>query len=70
MLGPLGYLFPTCSSERGRVCPNLTEMDGFFWLDEVNCQGKETSLLNCTHNNIGVHDCELKEAVTVVCYSK
>ena len=68
MLGQLGYLFPTCSSERGGVC--VEEIDGFFWLDEVSCQENETSLLNCRHDNFGVHDCEPKEAVTVVCYSK
>ena len=50
------------------MCP--TETDGVFWLDEVNCQGKEKSLLNCTHDKFGVHDCEPKEAVTVVCSSK
>ena len=44
--------------------------DGIFWLDEVNCKGNEGRLDNCTHNNIGEHDCTLAEAVTVVCSSK
>ncbi|CAI8048574.1 Scavenger receptor cysteine-rich domain superfamily protein [Geodia barretti] len=56
------------SGEKGKMCPNLN--DGIFWLDEVNCTGDEGRLDNCTHNNIGEHDCTLAEAVTVVCSSK
>ncbi|CAI8047423.1 Scavenger receptor cysteine-rich domain superfamily protein [Geodia barretti] len=56
------------SGEKGKMCPNLN--DGIFWLDEVNCTGDEGRLDNCTHNNIGEHDCTLAEAVTVICSSK
>jgi hypothetical protein len=53
------------SGEKGKICPNVS--DGTFWLDEVNCKGDEGRLDNCTHSNIGEHDCTLAEAVTVVC---
>ena len=38
-------------------------------LDEVRCTGTETSLLNCTHNGIGVYgdDCTHFDDVGIIC---
>ena len=36
-------------------------------LDEVRCTGTETSLLNCTHNGIGSHDCLHFDDVGIIC---
>ena len=43
--------------------------DGMFWLDEVYCAERKTNLLDCVHNDIGVHDCIDTEAVQVKCYN-
>ena len=41
---------------------------GPIWLDNVNCRGYESSLLNCAHGGIGRHDCSHGEDASVACY--
>ena len=38
-----------------------------IWLDNVDCQGYELSLLDCDINRIGSHDCQHSEDVEIGC---
>lgn len=39
----------------------------FFLLDDVQCLGSESTLINCMHPPFGVHNCGSSEAVFVTC---
>ena len=40
---------------------------GQIWLDDVQCNGDETSLAECGHNGWGVHNCGHGEDVSIAC---
>ena len=40
---------------------------GRIWLDNVNCRGTESRLIDCSANEVGVHDCDHTEDAGVRC---
>ena len=43
------------------------EGSGPSWMSDVNCQGREASLFNCTHAGWGVEFCNYGDDASVVC---
>ena len=43
------------------------EGSGTIWLDDLLCSGNESSLLQCPHAGLGVHNCRHSEDAGVVC---
>ena len=48
-------------------CAAFGEGTGPIILDEVQCAGTESTLLNCPANQIGMHDCGHYEDAGIVC---
>ena len=61
----LGY-----SRGSARVSAYFGEGSGLILLDNVNCNGGESSIFECHHNNFGEHDCSHNEDAGVVCYGE
>ena len=43
---------------------------GLILLDDVNCNGRESTIFTCSHRNFGEHDCRHYEDVGVMCYGE
>jgi len=43
---------------------------GTIWLDDVHCNGTETSISYCRHRSWGSHDCRHDEDVSVSCFNE
>ena len=40
---------------------------GQVWLDDVNCDGTELAIENCSHNGWGINNCDSEEDAVVEC---
>ena len=40
---------------------------GIIHLDNVQCNGSESILANCSHRGVGVHNCQPSEDAGVIC---
>lgn len=43
---------------------------GPIWMDEVDCSGDESSIIECSHNGFANQDCYHDEDVGVICEGK
>ena len=51
-----------------QISPSLTQT-GPILLDDVTCRGTESTLFECIHNEVGLHNCAHSEDAGVVCTS-
>ena len=62
----LGYSSAVSAPHRAR----FGQGSGKIWLDDVQCQGNESSIVNCRHRPWGEHNCGHYEDASVICSSK
>ena len=78
MQGQLGYIHPEFGKALGALSGNSlidpngsnTRENNKFWLDDLLCEGTESSLIDCPRNGnaIGQHNCRKDEHAGAVCY--
>ena len=68
MIIPMEYFLTLHAGSQAFHHARFGEGTGSIWLDDVNCDGNETSLINCpTHSASGIHNCGHYEDAGVRC---
>ena len=67
MLLLIGLCFYICSFSGEDLNEKYGGGTGPIWLDNVNCNGSETDIGNCSHRGWGTHDCGHIEDVSIRC---
>ena len=57
----------TYTGATSRCCAGYGRGSGSIWLDDVQCDGTERRLLNCTSQALGTHNCGHSEDAGVTC---
>ena len=65
-----GFEVPTCSYTAMNM--SLVEGSGEIWLDDLDCNGNEKSIIECKRHSqpIGYDNCEHSEDIGVICSRK
>ena len=64
LCGQLG--FPSTEKSQSYRAP-LKDADTVYWLDQVKCQGWESSIVSCDHSGWRPHECEDGGALKIKC---
>ena len=67
LCGQLG--FPN-TEELESYSETIQEVEPVYWLDQVTCDGKESSIVSCDHSGWGVNHCEDGKALRIKCARK
>ena len=62
----VGYLYAVSAPHSAR----FGKGSGKIWLDDVQCQGNESFIVNCRRRPLGEHNCGHSEDASVICSSK
>ncbi|EDV23999.1 uncharacterized protein TRIADDRAFT_17692, partial [Trichoplax adhaerens] len=47
--------------------PGYGKGNGTIWLNNIRCNGYESSITACNHDDWGVHDCKHDEDIGITC---
>ena len=62
----LGFPYAVSAPHRARFGSG----SGQVWLDNIDCSGNESTIVDCQHRGWGVQDCSHSDDASVVCSSK
>ena len=65
LCGQLG--FPSTEQQESYSAPLQDVADPVYWLDQVTCEGWESSIVSCDHAGWVTHHCERREALKIKC---